>query len=220
MTQEDTKGVREKRLEIFSSRLLLVEGQDEINLLKALIRHFMKGETGLQVIAAGGKDKFPKNLTAIKTAAQADRKLHTIGVLRDADNNPKGAFQSVCEHLRRVGYTPPKSHGTFSSGSPSIGVFILPDGHTRGAVETLCRQSVKDTDTAQCVEQYLNCLTERNAMQSNNQDKSFAHAYLAAMHNPVARVGEGALGGIWDFDSLAFQSLVCFVRSIDSPNPT
>ena len=43
------------------------------------------------------------------------------------------------------------------------------------------RRSVEDTNAARCVEQYLECLTEHNAMQSSNRDKSFAHAYLAGM---------------------------------------
>ena len=50
------------------------------------------------------------------------------------------------------------------------------------------------------------------AMYSTNVDKSFAHAYLAAMRDPLARVGEGALQGVWDFGSPAFSELVGFLR--------
>ena len=51
-------------------------------------------------------------------------------------------------------------------------------------------------------------------MGSTNRDKSFAHAYLAAMRNPVARVGEGAHGGVWNFDSPAFREILCFIRNL------
>ena len=46
------------------------------------------------------------------------------------------------------------------------------------------------------------------------RDKTFAHAYLAATDDPVARVGEGALQGAWDFDSDAFADLSAFLREL------
>ena len=97
-----------------------------------------------------------------------------IGVVRDADNNAVGAFQSVCNQLHNAGYEPPQSHGTFSNVSPSVGVFIVPDGVECGAIETLCRKSVEGTAAAQCVDQYLECLNGCNAIDSRNEDKSFA----------------------------------------------
>ena len=45
-------------------------------------------------------------------------------------------------------------------------------------------------------------------------DKTFAHAYLAAMGDPVARLGEGARQGVWDFTSPAFSELSGFLRSL------
>ena len=47
-----------------------------------------------------------------------------------------------------------------------------------------------------------------------NHDKTFAHAYLAAMDDPVARVGEGARQGVWDFESEAFSGLTGFLRDL------
>ena len=97
---------------------------------------------------------------------------------------------------------------------PSIGVFIVPDGSGPGAMETLCRRSVEDTDAARCVDDYLGCLERHDAMRSRNADKSFAHAYLAAMEDPVARVGEGAQQGAWSLESPAFAALARFVRDL------
>ena len=48
-------------------------------------------------------------------------------------------------------------------------------------------------------------------MRSPNEDKTFAHAWLAARKDPVARVGEGARQGVWDFGSVAFASLSSFL---------
>ena len=97
---------------------------------------------------------------------------------------------------------------------PSIGVFIVPDGSEPGAIESLCRRSVEGTDAAQCVDEYMECLRHHGAMYSRNADKSFAHAYLAAMRDPLARVGKGAQSGVWNFESPAFAALTQFLRDL------
>lgn len=200
--------------QILTDTLLLVEGRDEENLFRALIDRHLGADSGIQIIGAGGVDKFPVNLDAIRTAAQARPALRSIGVVRDADDDAGSAFRSVCDHLRNVGYEPPATHGEFSEATPSVGVFIVPDGSEPGAIETLCRLSVEGTDAARCVGEYIECLKKQDAMQSNNADKSFAHAYLAAMNDPVARVGEGARSGVWDFESPAFGALSRFLRDL------
>ena len=200
--------------EIHQPRLLLVEGRDEVNLFRGLIRGCFDDDPGIQVIDAGGKDKFGRNLRAIQTAATATLGMQSIGVVRDADADAGAAFDSVCDGIRSANYEPPVNHGEFSNGMPAIGVFIVPDGTTPGAIETLCRQSCRSKVTAACVDEYLKCLEERHATRSKNPDKSFAHAYLAATGNPVARVGEGALQGVWDFASPAFAPLAQFLHRL------
>ena len=196
------------KIELTTNRLLLVEGKDEMNLLGALIKTCLQDDGRLiQILAVGGKDNFRPNLRAIKVAAQSGPALRAIGIVRDADDKPNDSFASVCNSLRNVGYEPPAAHAEFSNDTPSIGVFIVPDGTQRGAVETLCRRSVAGQDAAQCADEYLECLKDRNALQSKDADKTFAHAYLAATRNPVARVGEGALQKVWNFQSPTFAPL-------------
>ena len=195
------------RLQIRSDWLLLVEGRDEVNLFDALMKHCFDAESEIQVIEAGGKDSFSRSLKAIRTASRARPTLRALGVVRDADEDAAGAFRSVCDHLRNARYEPPPTHGQFSGAVPSVGVYIVPDGTDPGAIETLCRRSREGDDIARCVGEYINCLTRNKAMRSGNVDKTFAHAYLAAMNNPLARVGEGARQGVWDFESPAFAEL-------------
>ena len=203
------------KLEIVADRLLLVEGRDEANLFDAFIEHRFGGErrSEIQIIAAGGKNKFSGNLNAIARASRNVR-VRAIGAVRDADDDAGGAFRSVCDHLSNAGYEPPAAHGGLSDATPAVGVFIVPDGDTPGAVETLCRRSREGDAVSGCVEGYMSCLHEHGAMRSGNRDKTFAHAYLAATDDPVARVGEGALQGAWDFDSDAFADLSAFLRQL------
>lgn len=90
----------------------------------------------------------------------------------------------------------------------------MPDGASKGTLETLCRRSVAEKPAADCVERYLTCLDEHDATSSRNRDKSFAHAYLASRHDPVARVGEAAQQGVWDFDHPTFAALDRFLCSL------
>ena len=203
-----------QKLEITANRILLVEGRDEVNFLEKFIEKFFNPEVAIQVIGAGGKDEFPKRLSAIRSQLQTRPNFESLGVIRDADRNSASAFQSVHDHLDRVGFQPPESHGLFSDASPSVGVYIMPNGSEPGAIETLCRQSVEHSDTGKCVNQYLDCLKSHNVMESRNEDKCFAHAYLAATKQPMARVGEGALQGVWDFDSPAFSDLRKFLHEL------
>ena len=204
------------KLKISADYLLLVEGRDEVNLIGGLIRFRLGEELGkrIQIIDAGGKDKFIKNLQAIKTASLTRPTLRSIGVVRDADDDATSAFSSVAQSVANVGYDPPSAHGEFSDARPSIGIFIVPDGTGTGAIETLCRRSRSGGAISECVDKYLRCLVEHEVMHSRNEDKSFTHAYLAAMTEPVARVGEGALQGVWDFDSEAFLELSGFLQNL------
>ncbi len=83
-------------------------------------------------------------------------------------------------------------------------------------METLCRRSIEGTDGAKCVDAYPECLERQGAMKSNRPDETFAHAWLAATRNPVARAGEGALNGVWNFESSAFAPLSRFLRDLAS----
>ena len=130
----------------------------------------------------------------------------------DAD----AALRSVCDQLRNVGYDPPQEHGAFSDTSPSVGVFIVPNCVETGANETLCRQAQSGDNIAGCVEEYIRCLDDKGVRQSSNCDKTLTHAYRAATPNPMARVGEGALQGVWNFISPSFSDLAGFLHNLSS----
>lgn len=139
--------------------------------------------------------------------------------MRDADTNARDAFRSVHDAVNAVGLQAPREHAGFSDGRPpAVGIFIVPDGRAQGAVETLCNQSVAETPGGACVERYLTCLQDGNALLSRNRDKSFAHAWLASRRDPVARVGEAARQGEWNLDHPAFTPLVRFVERLMNAN--
>lgn len=208
---------RQSRPRLEADLLLLVEGRDEVNLFERFVQHCLDDDAqSVQVLEVGGKDQFRRRLTLIVADARTRPTLRAIGVVRDADDSAQNTFQSVRDGIRSVGYEPPGAHAEFSNAVPSIGVFIVPDGSRGGAIETLCRNSVQTEGAANCVDEYLACLTRHGALRSRNEDKTFTHAYLAALEDPTARVGEGALQGVWDFRSPAFADLSRFIQALAS----
>ena len=202
---------REPKIKILEDRLLLVEGKDELNLFEQLIEDCFSRNPGIQVLPIGGKTRLRTNMKTLYTAALSRPSLRAIGIVRDADKKAADSFKSVRSSVQRAGYKPPPIHAGFSDANPSIGIFIVPDGSGPGAIETICRQSVQVDPAAKCVDEYMDCLKTHNALKSEIPDKTFAHAYLAALSDPVARVGEGAKQGVWDFQAPAFDDLRKFI---------
>ncbi len=183
---------------------------DEVNLATEMLRSW--NICGVQVMDVGGKDKFRSEIDALMSYSRSQGlHLSAIGVLRDADAHPTRALQSVTGALRSLDLPAPASHGAIIHGSPSVGVFILPDGTSPGAVEDLCWEAVQETSAGKCSTVYLECLEESGALASKNPAKTLVHSYLAAQEDPSSRVGEGALKGYWSFDHPAFDPLRDFV---------
>ena len=210
-----------KSLEITGDLLLLVEGMDEVIFFTELLKLCVtdpKVRSRVQVIDSGGKYKFRNRFSAICEAAfgkhDVKANVKAIGIVRDADLSAESAFESVADSVRFVGFDPPSNHGEYSDNIPSIGIFVSPDGIANGAIETLCRFSVEKTVVSKCVRNYLDCLKATDSFLSNDCDKSFIHAYLAACSDPVARVGEGALQGVWHFESPEFAGIRQFVHDL------
>ena len=208
------------QVHVVSEHLLLVEGRDEYNLVTELTKHRLpESAGGVQVVEVGGRTRFDARIRAIlRDAARRRVTLRAMGVVRDADTNARAAWDSVHGALTRVGLQAPRRHGDFSDGYPGVGIFIVPDGLAQGALETLCVQSLAETPGRDCVERFLACLQAEGALESRNRDKSFAHAWLASRRDPVARVGEGAQQGAWNFDHRAFAPLVQFIERLASVN--
>ena len=128
-------------IRINKKHLLLVEGKDECNLFAALLEHY-KLKSKIQVIEAGGTSQFSSRLkTILSSTIQYGIKLQSLGVIRDADDSPEGALQSVQGTLRNNTLPCPESHAQFIGEHPRVGIFVLPSGDACGNLETLCRRS-------------------------------------------------------------------------------
>ena len=131
---------------IVSEFMVLVEGRDE----KTLFLHLLKythHKKGIQIIDSGGKSQIKGNIDMVMKRAEIDGvSLTSLAIVRDADEHPKRALQSVQGSLKNIeGLTLKKApaHATFATGlykgnRMKFGIFVMPDGRSKGCLETLC----------------------------------------------------------------------------------
>lgn len=198
--------------EIWSQKIVLMEGKDAEFFFKELCKHIEKND--LQIMNYGGINELRGFLKTLK-GSPGYRTIESIGIIRDAELKMESAFQSVCDALKANGFAVPSRPNQVVTGKPNISVFILPDCKNPGMLETLCWKAVEEAhDPAiQCVYQYLNCLS-REEVSPQNEDKARLHAFLASRKEPGLLVGQATQRGYWDLYSSVFEPLRSFFKAL------
>lgn len=200
---------------VTSTRVLAVEGQDEVHFFGAMLRRL--GIAGCDIREVGGKSQFREKLPSLKAttgfmAPDGSSQVTHLAIIRDRDED--NAFQSIAGLVKKLGFEAPSKHGEFSSGSPAIGIFIMPGETVEGAmVEDLCLRSVEGSLPMGCVRAFEACVAELSP-PPGNMSKAKAQAFLAAQPHIVNCVGLGAEKGYWDFDAPCFDELKGFLAAL------
>jgi hypothetical protein len=142
----------------------------------------------------------------------------SLAIVRDAEEKPAAAaFAPVCSSLKAVGLSCPTGLASFSTGTPRIGIYILPDCQGNGMLETLCWNALQNdsrlTAHVGCVESYLACLRQ-GRMNLPNEAKSRIWAFLAAQGKFDPLVGRAAQAQVWDWQHQAFAHLGAFLNAL------
>lgn len=192
---------------------LLVEGTSDLNFFIALLRR-MNIIDKIQIQDYEGKDNLEDFLLGLRDTGDFNTVV-SIGVVRDADNDPSAAFNSVRSALRDVELYLPSQPEKFGGANPRIGVLILPNANECGMLETLCLQSVSNDPAINCIEDYFDCL-KRIGFLPKNIDKAKLQAFLASRERTIWLLGEAAQSGYWQWDSPAFDHVKQFLNSLAS----
>jgi len=194
--------------EIRNEKLLIVEGKDDakffVNLLKKL------SIEGVYVTALESKSNFNDDIPDLKKRPGFQYVTH-LGVIRDKDTDD--AFESVKNILiRKMDFQDlPQKNGQFATGTPKIGIFIMPGDSIAGTMlEDLCLKTVENKPAMQCVNDFAMCLDTLDE-KPHNLSKSKVQAYLAAQPEIANSAGSGAEKGYWDFNSPELDELRTFL---------
>jgi len=133
---------------ITRKKLLVVEGKDAARFFTALLRHMQIDS--IQIQDFGGKDEIHRFIKALKRTPGFNV-VTALGIVRDADDDPTAAFQSVCSALQNAQLPVPPAPEQPTTGHPKTKVLIMPDASSHGMLETACMNAVADDPVMPCI---------------------------------------------------------------------
>lgn len=199
-------------IELAHRTLLVVEGMDDARFLEALLESLGLRDCHLAIYE--GKDSLAAFLAALKTLPRFAPIVERIGVVRDADDDPEGAFQSACKALEMNGFKVPAAPGSLTDQKPRVSIFLFPDCQRAGVLETLCLDSLANDPAIKCVQAYIECLISKGLPPPKSLDKAKLQAFLGSKPALKRLLGEAADAGYFPWDHAVFDPLKNFLRNL------
>jgi hypothetical protein len=196
-------------------KLIVVEGMDEVSVLGVLLKRLIPhAEEMFQLYSADGKRRIAPFLDVLPQSPGFEA-LRCLAVVRDADDEPDGAFTSVRDALGRASLSAPEVPGQIAEGDPAVGVFIAPGAGQPGALEDMCLQAfAQAADPAlPCVGAYLACISAAG-IAIDRRSKALAMTFLASRPKQPARFGHIADRDDWPWDSPVWEPLKEFLLKL------
>ncbi len=197
-------GKSDKMESINKSKIIAVEGSDEVNFFNALLEKLNISD--IQILNFEGKTKFSSRIKSIVNIPGFD-KVKMFALIRDADNKPpKSAFDSILSSFKAAGLPLPSEINSFTKTKLAIGIFIMPGDAKQGMLEDLCIRSIEQYPIYNCINKFFECCDKK----PKNESKARILCYLATKNPLVNSLGLGAVKGHWDFDSDNFIEIKGF----------
>lgn len=186
-------------------KILLVEGDTPSHFFEALAKHLGVADQ-IEIWNYGSINNLGTYLRTLASTAEFRRKVRSLGIARDAEDNPVGARQSVDSAVK----------SSALSEAVSVKIAILPDDATPGMIETLCLRSVDLDPIYECANGFFVSLKEKGVVLPDTLKhcKRVARVYLAGKDYPEAPVGIAAHRKAWPFDHAAFDVLKAFIQDL------
>ena len=204
--------MQQREVRIDFPKQLLVEGRNE----EEFLREFLKYLTieGIQVQGYGGKDNLGNFVSNLVDVVGFDS-VESIGVIQDADQCAQSALESVKGRLLNASLPVPSTFLIPSGESPTTRIFVMPDNSGNGALEDLCLSAVTDDPAMPCVNEFMECLTQRAVSPPENRKaKARMQAFLASRNDPDSRLGIAAARGYFEWSHPSFSILAEFLRAL------
>jgi hypothetical protein len=215
------KGGLSKANAIRQPKLLVVEGNHERDFFESWL--ITLGITNIQFMPIGGKTLLRDNLAGlVKQKPFLDGNVSSIVIVRDADDNPAGAFTSVRDAVQDIGLpVPSRSFEMISENDLLVAIAIVPAEDKLGALEELLIETVGEDpiiplafsfiDNAVAV---LHTSHYRDPPPLHRLGKAKAHAFLSTFVNPDKDPGKAALAGVRQYSHTALDPLLSILRNM------
>jgi hypothetical protein len=193
-----------------SDSVLIVEGYSDLLFYAELLEWL--GKPPIYIHHMNGVATLAAEIEVFFRSAIRAKK--SIAVVVDADHDVAARVMSIEHVLSRI----TKQHvvnGQWTTGSPRIGVFVVPGNGKTGEIESLTWKAwsndPRNAGAAGCVDGFLSCMQAQGHL-AKSPDKGRINAVLSVLHDDDPRLGPGARSGIFDFSRPEFASLVEFLR--------
>ena len=168
------------------ARLLLVEGPDDLHVVRNLLR-CLRLQENFSIRPKGGFDGISDSIYAEVNAPGR----RVLGVLADANNHPDRRWQSIANRLHKAGFSPPDApevSGTILSGPRGIhaGIWLMPDNSRPSELEDFVAEMIPSHDPVWPRSQrYVNDIPEADRQfKPSKLTRAQVHAWLATREEP------------------------------------
>ena len=199
-----------------SSQVLLVEGPNDKHVVQHVWRRHTQQDCHFCVTEKGGVEPLLDSI--VPEILVAGRQ--TVGILLDANTNPDGRWQAVKDRLAKTGYyaslpTRQTSSGTIITGTPRVGVWLMPDNTACGELENFVERMIPAGDAVWPLSQsYIDGIpcAERK-FSPKKKKRAQVHAWLAARKDP-RRMGEAIRTRDLEVDGALCQEFVSWLKAL------
>lgn len=204
-----------------SPGLLACEGSDDSAFLRSMLSLLGIGPEIVWIEEFGGLPQLRDYLDGLAVRPGSES-LRALALVRDADASLRSALDSIREHLWRTDYQIRVRAGQLVPASwpvgtrLTLGVYILPDNRSSGALEDLYLQAISEAMDLSCVDEFLACVRSRTGVSCRPQDvpKARLNAWLASRRNPTRRPGQALMTPDIPFNSPAFGPIKQFLQEL------
>ena len=220
-------------LKIEKSQVIICEGKDDKAFINCFLKSFMpNSDVCIQIIYAGGKDEIRPLLQNLHSLPNFGI-IRSLAVIRDADNNPTGASQSIQNALRTAGFAVPTGPCLFANGNGTnaamknikVAYALFPkfnqiDANASGAIENLCMEIIdfsQNTELEKISSIAQDALTavERCGITLNRRHKNELYTFFSLTNELVGKhIKFVAPKTIFDYTSNALDPLKKLVQEM------
>lgn len=208
----DCDNDRKKQLPLSKYKILIVEGRDDCNFFRYFLKKFEILDD-IQIFHTEGKSQLEEFLKAlILQELFVKKSIISIGIVRDADTDPKKEFDAVVDILKQCELPYPSEPFEVTSTLPKISILLMPNATNVGTIEDLCLESIADTNEMKCVDKYFECLSAFGINNPDKKTKVKISVFLSSKSESCS-IGVAAQKGFWDFEHTAFTQIrTCLVK--------
>lgn len=205
-------------------RTLLVEGPDDQHVLMHICGNRSIGELD-SIKTHGGVDTLLESIPVyLKAAGDAE----VVGIVIDADTDVAARWDSLRNHLSRVGYANvpivPNANGTIIDPPigkllPRVGIWIMPDNQTEGILEDFLRFLVPPSSRLfdHVIKSVASIASEDRLFSQFAEPKVLIHTWLAWQEEPGKPLGTAITARYLDANVLEVDVLVDWLKRLYFP---